>query len=546
MKKLIMNLSLMLALFFFLIPNVGLGQGITHEFIPNPSETQIDCGGCECLTCPEYEFSYSYDPMDICDRFNLIAPETPVETTWWIETNSSWPYSDSISSGEVIPFRVRNWDAFQNDTLYVLDSLGSSVYSLAISELGIIPECYSEILLNTDFTNEDALICDAGYIADISIRNRSPLGASPILINELVVIVIAEGENISNNDQLQEILENIQLNNDNITSSQVIEYGLGSWELVFTFEQVVILEPEEEIVLMLTKNESTICAPQNASIDISVNSDNQTDYSFVEEPVGLHYRTYWEGDDDEHFQVTNCSGINVILNVLLEGAYDPITGEMSTSLNQRGLLPGQSPESPLVQPTPAGQPYNVAPWNYAGTEGIDWTDIDYIGIQTDWVLVSFRTGVEKNTEIARTAAVLLSNGSVGFPESCRLPQKDTYDRLFVVVEHRNHMGVMSPKLVLLENNMLTYDFSFKDSYRDLTSFGQKQLPDGTWAMFAGDADQSDFPSYDINGQDKVIWVNDNGQFDQYLPADLNLDGDVNGADKAIWFENNGISSRVPK
>jgi len=65
-------------------------------------------------------------------------------------------------------------------------------------------------------------------------------------------------------------------------------------------------------------------------------------------------------------------------------------------------------------------------------------------------------------------------------------------------------------------------------------------------MFAGDGDQSDFPSYDIIGTDKSIWVDDNGVFDNYLNTDFNLDGDVNGQDKAFWFENNGVSSRVPK
>jgi len=56
----------------------------------------------------------------------------------------------------------------------------------------------------------------------------------------------------------------------------------------------------------------------------------------------------------------------------------------------------------------------------------------------------------------------------------------------------------------------------------------------------------DFPSFDINGIDKAIWLNSNGIFDKYLSPDMNLDGDVNGQDKALWFNNNGISSRVPK
>jgi len=54
------------------------------------------------------------------------------------------------------------------------------------------------------------------------------------------------------------------------------------------------------------------------------------------------------------------------------------------------------------------------------------------------------------------------------------------------------------------------------------------------------------PSFDINGVDKSIWVDNNGIFDYYLSPDFDLNGDVNGQDKSFWARNNGISSRVPK
>ena len=108
------------------------------------------------------------------------------------------------------------------------------------------------------------------------------------------------------------------------------------------------------------------------------------------------------------------------------------------------------------------------------------------------------------------------------------------------------MGIMSPAKIPVELSTLTFDFTISDSYRNSTSFGQKQLPSSVWAMFAGDADQSDYPSYDIKGTDKTTWFENNGVFDNYMPADFNLDGDVSGQDKSLWFENNGISSRVPK
>jgi len=238
--------------------------------------------------------------------------------------------------------------------------------------------------------------------------------------------------------------------------------------------------------------------------------------------------------------------VELDIQAYLEGSYQPNTNTMTTGLNTgRGLLPGQTPTSALVTPTPAGQPYHIAPWNYNGTEGEGWTDADYAADDVDWVLVSFRTGITKNTEVAMTAGVLDKFGNINFPDRCALSE-DVVTQLYILVEHRNHIGVMTPQPVNIVNGTLTYDFRTADSYRDQTSFGQKQLPTGEWVMFAGDADQSDFPSFDINGPDKVLWFNDNGTFDYYLPADFNLDGDINGEDKLLWFENNGISSRVPK
>ncbi len=245
-----------------------------------------------------------------------------------------------------------------------------------------------------------------------------------------------------------------------------------------------------------------------------------------------------------NFPVSTC--IDVQLNAWLDGVYDPALGEMSTTLSTfRKLLPGQTPTNDLATPTPAGQPYHTAPWNYAGTEGANWTDTNYAGDETDWVLVSFRSDIEKNTQVAMTAALLKKDGRVGFVDRCALTA-EMADALYIVIEHRNHIGVMTPQAINVMNNTLTYDFRLTDSYRDSASFGQKQSSSGEWMMFAGDGNQNDIPSFDITGSDKVIWFENNGIFDYYFPADFNLDGDINGQDKILWSENNGVSSRVPK
>ncbi len=239
--------------------------------------------------------------------------------------------------------------------------------------------------------------------------------------------------------------------------------------------------------------------------------------------------------------------IDIQIAAWMEGAYNPVVAEMTTELNVgRGLLPGQTPTSSLVSPTPAGQPYSYAPWNYTGTEGTGWTDADYASDVVDWVLVHFRTETTRSTELAKTAALLHKDGTIRFPNRCALPSGVGVDSVYILVEHRNHIGIMSPQAVEITNSTLTYDFRTADSFRDPTGFGQKQLPTGEWVMFGGDIDQSDIVSYDINGLDKAIWSAENGVFDNYRNSDTNMDGDVSGTDKILWFNNNGISSRVPK
>ncbi len=218
--------------------------------------------------------------------------------------------------------------------------------------------------------------------------------------------------------------------------------------------------------------------------------------------------------------------IGLDICVLLEGSYDPATGLMSNTLETLNLL----------SPT---QPYNMPPWNYMGAETLSSSN------NVDWVLVSFRTGTDAESEIAQTAGLLQRDGCIYFPNENVLPSNLTVP-VYIVVEHRNHLVAMTPQAVDVVNNTLTYDFRTANSYGTSSSYGQKQLPTGEWCLYAGDISSGSLKSYDINGADKATWLTSNGLFDDYLPADLNLNGDVNGNDKAVWLSNNGVFSSVPK
>lgn len=238
--------------------------------------------------------------------------------------------------------------------------------------------------------------------------------------------------------------------------------------------------------------------------------------------------------------------IDVEIYALLEGPYRSGERFMRIDLNmERGLLPGQTLIG-LGQATPAGQPYSEGPWYFQ--EEIESAAFTiYPPDVVDWVLVSFRTYRTSDTEIAKTAAYLHSGGRITFPNLENIRAIAEHEFVYIVVEHRNHMGIMSPQPVAVVDGTIMYDFRVRDSYRVSTSYGQKQMPSGDWVMLAGDVDQvTDDFSYDINAYDKVDWVEDNGVFGYYKCSDLNLDGDVSMQDKSLWAANNGKLSAVPK
>jgi len=219
-----------------------------------------------------------------------------------------------------------------------------------------------------------------------------------------------------------------------------------------------------------------------------------------------------------------CAPINCNISLWLEGAYNSNTGNLDKNLQQLSLLP-------------SGQPYNGPPWNYNGNE-----QSNYPAGSIDWVLLSLRRTDQASSEVGKGAGLLMQDGSIqnASIELTGAPASQYY----IVVEHRNHLPVMTPTAVALVNNTLTYDFRLANSYAQ-GGFGQKAIGN-QWAMYAGNIDQSSPVGYEITGADAIKWQAANGNFLIYLAEDVNLDGDVNGLDRVLLNGNNGISSAVKK
>ncbi len=227
------------------------------------------------------------------------------------------------------------------------------------------------------------------------------------------------------------------------------------------------------------------------------------------------------------------------VQVYLEGCYNLQTMEMRTYLNTiHQLLPGMANNTAMD-----GQPYNQPPWNYQGTEGVGQPNYPFDIV--DWVMVSVRETPDASTEIFRTAGLLNKDGLIDLQQGC-LPPQNLLTAYYIVVEHRNHMTVMSAQPVPVTNRTIAIDFRQQNGYVN-SSFSQKELAQDVWVMAAGDGDKLINPSFDdINGQDRLKWIDDNGVFKVYINTDFNLDSDVNGNDIILWQLNNGLFSNVQK
>ncbi|HMQ64619.1 MAG TPA: hypothetical protein PKE06_28300, partial [Flavilitoribacter sp.] len=296
----------------------------------------------------------------------------------------------------------------------------------------------------------------------------------------------------------------------------------------------------------------------NPVTDISDDPDDPTDVD-----------TEGDGEPDDP-TVTDLPCISIQAFVYLEGAAILDNGSESYSLpmrknlNDLRLLPGQAFDDVLFGTvySPPGQPYNAAPWNYNGTEGDafdsggdpNFGDADYPSTVVDWVLVSLRdTPDGAGGPLCQAAALLHNDGHLEFVEGFNCCELDLNASYYLVIEHRNHMIVMSDQPVSIVNKTITYDFRNHQSYIDDPFgfgifIGQKRILGTLYAMFAGNGNQTMTGSSDtdINFDDRSFWEIVNGTIARYRNGDYNLNGDSNFNDRRVWELNNGKFTSVPR
>jgi hypothetical protein len=232
--------------------------------------------------------------------------------------------------------------------------------------------------------------------------------------------------------------------------------------------------------------------------------------------------------------------IKLQISVMLEGAYNTGTNTMNANLNAVASAPAHANYIPLAQP------YNGAPWNYAGTESVGAMPTGVV----DWVLIEIRqattpTLATSGTILAKRAAFVKQDGSVVELDGTTTIHFSNYavssgNNLYIVVRHRNHLAVMSSAGATLAAGVYSYDFTTGLGQALGGANGYKAM--GTkFGMVNGDIDQDG----NIFVSDYNRWAVNFGVTSGYFSSDLDMDNNVFVSDYNKWAVNFG-SAGDPK
>ncbi|MEM9678733.1 MAG: BspA family leucine-rich repeat surface protein, partial [Bacteroidota bacterium] len=219
---------------------------------------------------------------------------------------------------------------------------------------------------------------------------------------------------------------------------------------------------------------------------------------------------------------SGCS-ITLVPYVFLQGAaLNPNTGEenlMRDDLRVAGLIPTTSPYGD-------GATVDASVFNTTGQDAI-----------VDWVFVELRDKNDNTQIVASSSALLQRDSDVLGTDLFALTFNLPADNYYVVVKHRNHLGIMSASPISLFGSPLVVDFT-DGSVPTFGTDAQTTLgmPVGVQAMWAGDANSDSVVQYLGGFSDSTsilsFVLNDSGNFlglptyavNAYSDYDIDMDG----------------------
>jgi hypothetical protein len=189
------------------------------------------------------------------------------------------------------------------------------------------------------------------------------------------------------------------------------------------------------------------------------------------------------------------------------------------------------------------QPYNAAPFNYAGTESVSagfFTADD--GVTTDivdWVLVELHDATTPSTIIARKACFIREDGQIVDLDKVSNPSFTGVgaNNYYVVIKHRNHLPIRSATTVFVNGaTPVLYDFTTAQSQAfqngAVTSNAAMKDFSGVFCMWGGNVNANNNTKYTGPQNDALALLALLGAnqaailSNVYSGGDVNMDGTV--------------------
>ncbi|TMI64785.1 MAG: hypothetical protein E6H07_02385 [Bacteroidetes bacterium] len=189
------------------------------------------------------------------------------------------------------------------------------------------------------------------------------------------------------------------------------------------------------------------------------------------------------------------------------------------------------------------QVFNTPPFNYVGTESVSAGFFTAHPTIVDWALVELRMPADglpasatSATIVGRRAGFFLSNGTIvgldgATPISFDISKQGT---AFIVIRHRNHLGVMSNAITSNATGFYNNDFrSLANIYKPVGAPSDPVvlLPSsGNYGFWGGDANKNGIVNAtDVSAIKNAIAASTTG----YSLTDVTLSGTINATDVSL-------------
>lgn len=211
--------------------------------------------------------------------------------------------------------------------------------------------------------------------------------------------------------------------------------------------------------------------------------------------------------------------IKIDPKLFLQGPYN--SGIMLDGLRTTGNIPTTSPYID-------GMTCNATVFNVSGTNSI-----------IDWVWMELRDSADGITVITSMSALLQADGDVVAndgvsPLTLNVPTGNYY----IVLAHRNHLGIRSANTISLTGGILSIDLTGNSALIAGGANAIANMGDGNFALFSGDFDgNGQIQNSDLTGMLPLLGIA------SYSFADLDMNGQVQNTDITVLLPNLGLGSQ---